>query len=92
MDLALGLEQAVAGFPRMHRYAPGAELRRSAQQIRGGVMRCARVTGKSFSLQAQHETAFETKRTIRHRERSEAITGGHRSADFDDFAFEGALP
>jgi hypothetical protein len=42
MDLALGLEQAAAGFPRVHRYALGAELRRSAQQILGGVMRCAR--------------------------------------------------
>ena len=42
MDLALGLEQAAAGFPRVHRYALGAELRRSAQQVLGGVMRCAR--------------------------------------------------
>lgn len=42
MDLALGLEQAAAGFPRVHQYALGAALRRSAQQILGGVMRCAR--------------------------------------------------
>jgi hypothetical protein len=48
MDLALGLglEQAVAGSPRAHRFALGAKMRRSAQQILGGVMRCARARGQ----------------------------------------------
>ena len=42
MCLVLGLAQAAAGFPWMHRDALGAELRRSAQQILVAVMRCAR--------------------------------------------------
>ncbi|MCU0756157.1 MAG: hypothetical protein MUE46_13680 [Xanthomonadales bacterium] len=52
MDSALGLEQAVAGFPRTHRYALGAELRRCAQQILGAVMRAVRPTPESQDLEA----------------------------------------
>lgn len=52
MDVASGLEQAVAGFPRVHRNALGSELRRSAQGILGAVMRCARA-------RAQREVELE---------------------------------
>ena len=70
MDLALGLEQAAAGFPRVHRYSLGAELRRSAQQILGGVMRCARATSITchrearFAGRERHDSWLRTKPEI----------------------------
>jgi len=42
MDLALHMETAVAGFPRAHRYALGAQLRSGAQAILASVIRGAR--------------------------------------------------
>lgn len=44
MQLAVRLERSVARFPRYHKYALGAELRRSAQALLGAVMRAARAT------------------------------------------------
>ena len=41
MQLAVALECAVARFPRYHKYALGAELRRSAQALLTAVMRAA---------------------------------------------------
>lgn len=44
MRLSVALERAVAQFPRYHKYALGAELRRSAQQVLGGIVRAARAS------------------------------------------------
>ncbi len=58
MDLALHVETAVAGFPRVHRYAPGAQWRSGTQAILACVMPsaissclfpvCQRGAGRAF--------------------------------------------
>lgn len=46
MKLSVGIERAVAGFSRYHKYSLGAELRRSAMQLLGLVVRAARASAQ----------------------------------------------
>ena len=42
MKLSVGIERAVMQFSRYHKYALGAELRRTAQAVLGGIVRAVR--------------------------------------------------
>ena len=44
MKLSVGIERAVMQFSRYHKYALGAELRRTAQAVLGGIVRAARAS------------------------------------------------
>ena len=63
MDLALHMETAVAGFPRVHRYALGAQLRRGAQAILPCVMRSAPPLPVSFPF-ASAALAARSRREV----------------------------
>ncbi len=49
-DLCLHLEQVVAGFPRYHKYAIGADLRAGARRVLRGVVRANSASDKAPTL------------------------------------------
>ena len=89
MKLSVGIERAVMQFSRYQKYALGAELRRTAQAVLGGIVRAARASvfcrGKRGLLRyseyplTRHGEFSGTKRLLRDHEprlceRSEAIS------------------
>jgi hypothetical protein len=60
-DLCLYLEQVVAGFPRYHRYAIGADLRDGARRVLRGVVRANSAPDKAPLLRELRLTIEELK-------------------------------
>jgi hypothetical protein len=64
-DLCLYLEQVVAGFPRYHKYAVGADLRDGARRVLRGVVRANSAADKPPLLRELRLEIEERKRLCR---------------------------
>jgi hypothetical protein len=64
-DLCLYLEQVVAGFPRYHKYAVGADLRDGARRVLRGVVRANSAADKPPLLRELRLEIEELKRLCR---------------------------